>query len=135
MTLTAHDATPVARHANGRFGAGNPGRPIGSRNRISRRVINLALQDFEDHSEEVLRRLRDSWLPVYARFISGLLAREGKSDDLPDLDAYTAEEVRHVLFCARAACDRIEDGRGSLIELQAALMGEDMPQLVPAGAP
>jgi hypothetical protein len=46
-----------ARHANGRFGPGNPGRPRGSRNRTSRRMALALLEQFEAQGAEVFASL------------------------------------------------------------------------------
>ena len=44
---------PSERDANGRFARGNPGRPFGSRNRVSKRVARAILRDFEDEEDEI----------------------------------------------------------------------------------
>ena len=55
MTLAAE---PPARYANGRFGPGNPSRPLGSRNRASQRAIMSILDDFEVNRVHVLDKMR-----------------------------------------------------------------------------
>ena len=45
----------------------------------------------------------------------------------PDLASYSPEEVRRVVFEARAALDRIEGGYGDLGELEAALLPAPEP--------
>jgi hypothetical protein len=109
------------RYANGRFGPGNPGRKAGSRNRAGHRAALAILEDFQANQDEVLTRLRRSWLPAYAKLVAHLLPRQVELD-LPDLDAYGDLEVAAVIAQTRAALERIEAGEGSLLELESALL-------------
>jgi hypothetical protein len=110
------------RHANGRFGAGNPGRPRGARNRVSQRVALAILEDFEAHQEQVIPRLREFNIGLYLRLVSRLLpsslevgfADYGLSDD--DL----ADKIEDL----RLALDFVERGDGTLLDLEAVLVGE-----------
>jgi len=70
----------TARHANGRFGPGNPGRRAGARNRISHRAAMAILQDFELHRDEVLQDLRRGYPPAYLAILLRLLDRELQSE-------------------------------------------------------
>ncbi len=63
MTSTPINA-PVPRTADGRFGPGNPGRRVGARNRVWRRVAMAILHDFEANPKAVLARLRESCTPA-----------------------------------------------------------------------
>jgi hypothetical protein len=72
MPLKTYDAT---RQTNGRFGAGNPGRPPGSRNR-STRFAKAFLDDFEANQDELLDRLRTAHLRTYMSVISHLMPRQ-----------------------------------------------------------
>jgi hypothetical protein len=56
--MTEQIEPPPARHADGRFGPGNPGRRPGSRNRASHRALTAILDDFHDNKDVVLPRLR-----------------------------------------------------------------------------
>lgn len=58
MTDQIETSPPPARHADGRFGPGNPGRRPGSRNRASHRALTAILDDFHDNKDVVLPRLR-----------------------------------------------------------------------------
>jgi hypothetical protein len=110
------------RHANGRFGAGNSGRPRGARNRVSQRVALAILEDFEAHQKEVIPRLREFNIGLYLRLVSRLLpsslevgfADYGLSDD--DL----ADKIEDL----RLALDFVERGDGTLLDLEAVLVGE-----------
>jgi hypothetical protein len=110
------------RDANGRFAPGNPGRRLGSRNRVSKRVAQTILADFEANQAELLLRSRRWFLPQYLRMISGLLPRETESGGL-DLETLGREEALAVVAAVRAAADRYEAGVGSLEELETALLG------------
>ena len=63
------------RDAQGRFAAGNKGRPFGSRNRVSKRVARAILADFEAHQDEILPKLRRWWTPQYVSLVARLLPR------------------------------------------------------------
>jgi hypothetical protein len=117
------DGAPM-RGADGRFAAGNPGRPLGSRNRVSKRVARAILRDFEANQGELLPRLRRWFLPQYVGLVSRLLPRVNEAGGV-DVDASPdAAEMAGVLAEMRAALDRVEAGGGSLDDLEAALLGE-----------
>jgi len=61
------------RLANGRFGPGNPGRPPGSRNRMTQRLVAEILADFERNREQVLAHLRADHAAAYARLVARFL--------------------------------------------------------------
>jgi len=72
MPRSTYDPT---RQTNGRFGAGNPGRPVGSRNR-SARVAEVFFDDFEANQDEIMRRLRVAHLRTYMSVITHLMPRQ-----------------------------------------------------------
>ena len=110
------------RTPDGRFAEGNPGRPMGSRNRVSKRVAMGILGHFEAHQNEVLAKLRHWYLPEYVRLVARLLTRTVESKG-PDLETLSAADVAALVADARAALARIEAGEGTLAELEAALIG------------
>ena len=61
MDGSGHPVTP--RDPGGRFSAGNPGRRVGSRNRVSKRVALAILDDFEANQGDLLARTRRCWEP------------------------------------------------------------------------
>jgi hypothetical protein len=88
---------PPARHADGRFGPGNPGRRPGSRNRASHRALTAILDDFHDNKDVVLPRLRQYFTTDYIKVIVRLLdLQPAASDPEPESDA--------------AACDHRNNG-------------------------
>jgi hypothetical protein len=118
------EAPRAVRRANGQFAPGNPGRPFGSRNRVSKRVARAVLRDFETNQAELMPRMRRWFLPQYLALVARLLPRVSESGGA-DLDAAPEEpELAQVLAAVRAALDRAEAGEGSLAELESALLGE-----------
>ena len=111
------------REASGRFGSGNPGRPFGSRNRLSKRVARAILRDFESHQDELLERLRRWFVPQYVQLVSRLLPKQMEVGGV-ELDSLDEADVLRLIGDARAALDAIEAGGGSLADLEAALLGE-----------
>ena len=122
----------VWRDANGRFGAGNPGRPFGSRNRLSKRVARAILRDFEANQADLLPRLRRWFVPNYVQLVSRLLPRPVEVGG-PEIDSLDEVEIARLIGDARAALDSIEAGQGSLADLEAALLGEGPAGDRPAG--
>ena len=104
--------------------AGNPGRPFGSRNRVSKRVARAILRDFEANQAELLPRMRDWFLPQYLSLVGRLLPRATEEGGGAELDALSEAEAARLIADARAALARIDAGEGSLAELEAALLGE-----------
>lgn len=116
--------TPVpARHANGRFGAGNPGRRAGARNRVSHRAAMAILADFELHKDEVLNRLRIYHAPAYFAILTRLLDRE-LQNEAPALDDYDDIELARTLALARSALTLDQSPRAALLELEGVLVGQ-----------
>ncbi len=95
------------RDANGRFAAGSPGRRLGSRNLVSKRVARAILADFEANQVETLARTRRWFLPQYLTMISRLLPRQSEEGGL-DLETLEREEALAVIAAVRAAADRYE---------------------------
>lgn len=110
------------RTPDGRFGAGNPGRPRGSRNRVGARVAQAILEDFETHQEQSFTRLRAHFFHLYIRLVSGLLPAQAEPA-APSLDDCTPEEIALLIVEARQALERME-GDGALLQLPAAEVSE-----------
>ena len=108
--MDGSDAPPT-RDARGRFAAGNPGRPFGTRNRVSARVARAILADFEAHQVELLVRMRRWFLPQYAQMVSRLLPRDGEGE------AALAAPVTLADF--RAVLDQVEASGGTVADLEA----------------
>jgi len=121
--IDGSDAPPARRGASGRFAAGNPGRPFGTRNRTSKRVARAILRDFEAHQDELLPRLRRWHVPQYLALVARLLPRVDENGGV-ELDALDEIETARVIAEVRAALDRVDAGGGGLDEVESALLGE-----------
>ncbi|HEY2708631.1 MAG TPA: hypothetical protein VGI95_11325 [Caulobacteraceae bacterium] len=118
------ELAPVPRDAHGRFAPGNPGRPLGARNRLSGRIARSILKDFEASQDQVLAKLKRWYVPQYVALLARLLPRAAEGADGPDLDALDDAEKARVLDAARTMIARIDAGEATLAELEAALLGE-----------
>lgn len=109
-----------SRHADGRFGPGNPGRPRGARGKLTRRIALGLLAHYEQHEAEILERLIRSHFDQYMRLIGRMLPPE---PDAMDLESLPPEDVAQITRAVRAALRRVEAGEGSLADIEAALKG------------
>ena len=109
------------RDTRGRFGAGNPGRPPGARNRLPRRIALSLLRNFEDDEEQLLRKLsaRDQ-LAVYMRLIGRLLPRD-LDEELRGREMLEPQDAPRVARALRHALEKIDAGEGALADIEAAL--------------
>ena len=128
-------ATPPlpARHANGRFGPGNPGRPPGARGRAAHGVTLAILEDFMVHKESALKNARFANPGTYLNAIVKLLPTQAAPEP-PDVRDWSDADVDAALDRVRAALDGSRDSRDALAELEAALLGEDPADHLPARA-
>jgi hypothetical protein len=112
---------PPARHPNGRFGPGNPGRQIGSRNRVAHRVAMKILNDFEEHQDELLDLMRRRDTRTYVGMALKLiptridLARAVEEADAID---WTDVEVVRVIGQVRGVLETTPEGRAAMLELE-----------------
>jgi hypothetical protein len=61
------------RNSNGTFAKGNPGRPKGSRNKLSSEFINVLAEDFGKHGNAVVEKLRQENPTAYVNVIAKLV--------------------------------------------------------------
>ena len=108
------------RDVNGRFTAGNPGRPLGSRNRMTNRLAVALLDDFTDNEAENIYKLRRWFFPQYVQLMGRFLPRE-TSRCRPDFADYAPAETARVVAAARETLAAIERGEAGLDDLLAAL--------------
>jgi hypothetical protein len=114
---------PAPRDAGGRFVAGNPGRRLGARSRVSKRAALTILRHFETNQDKVLERSLRWFLPQYLALISRLLPRQTEEAGGLELESLSREEALALVAAVRAAADRFEAGEGSIEALEMALMG------------
>ena len=61
---------------DGQFKAGNPGRPEGSRNKLTKKYLDKLWADFKEHGESVLERVRRDNPVAYLKLISQIVPRD-----------------------------------------------------------
>ncbi len=61
---------------DGQFKAGNPGRPRGSRNKLTKKYLDKLWADFKEHGESVLERVRRDNPVAYLKLISQIVPRD-----------------------------------------------------------
>ena len=66
----------LIRGPDGRWLAGNPGRPVGSRNKLAERVLDTFLRDFQEHGAAALVREREERPSDYWRIATQLLPQQ-----------------------------------------------------------
>ncbi len=71
----------VTREANGQFGPGSPGRPKGSRNRISEAMLKALADDFDTHGVGVIEKVRENRPHDYLKIIASLMSKHMEIDD------------------------------------------------------
>ena len=125
--MDGSDFPPPARDRNGRFLAGNPGRPFGSRNRMSKRLARAILRDCEGELDQLLPRMRRFFLPQYIGLVARLLPKVNESGGV-DLDGSDEVELASVLSDVRAALDKADRGEATLEDLEAAMLGHGPAQ-------
>jgi hypothetical protein len=111
------EPSPRERDSQGRFAPGNAGRPVGSRNRLSQRVLRTLLTDFETHQHEVLHRMRHSFAPAYLSIIARVLPRQVEVVG-PAPATFTAEETAIMIGRMRTALEVLDLGGHSIEDLE-----------------
>src|SRR5262245_6806427 len=66
--------------------AGGPGRPRGSRAKLSELATEMLRADFEQHGQEVIRRVRERKPEVYLASIVSLVPRQKEKIEGPFID-------------------------------------------------
>jgi hypothetical protein len=116
------DTLPV-RYADGRFGPGNPGRPVGSYNRASRRAALAILDHFDSIQGGFLEKLSANNGALYIALLAKVLPRQIEVGS-PVADTLPEDDVGPAFAAARALLDGAGDARAALTELEAILLGE-----------
>jgi len=106
MSMIETPAAAAPRGANGRFGAGNPGRPPGTASsRQARRFSQALLDHFEAHQDEAPEKLYRFYFPDYVRLLSRLLPKAPAGETL-EAQGAAWEEAGEPAAEAPAATDR-----------------------------
>lgn len=121
--MTDHYETQEApaRHANGQFGPGNPGRPKGSRNGSSQRALRAILDDFECNRDEFLTNLREEFPIEYVRMIAKVLPRPVAAEATPAVEEWSAEELSRAHAEVRRLINIETDPRAAMVGIEAIL--------------
>ncbi len=113
-----------ARHANGRFGPGNPGRPHGARGRYSRRVLDKMAAHFDVNGNPALDELCKWRTTEYVRHMTSVLPRAVEMS-LPAFGPLSASEAEVFVAHAWAALSGERPAFEALAALEAVLLAED----------
>src|SRR5277367_4360074 len=105
----SRDEVGTGRDEKGRFMPGSGGRPLGARNRASRRAALAILADFTANQDEILARSRRWFLPQYLTTVRAVLPRPVDAPGL-DLAELAPSNAAAVVAAVRAAADRYEAG-------------------------
>ena len=58
------------------FKKGEGGRKKGSRNKLTKAWLKTLLADFDEDKKEIVKKLREEHLPIYARLIGALVPKD-----------------------------------------------------------
>ena len=105
---------------NGRFAKGNPGRPKGSRNRMTNQLALGLLGDMTLNQADNITKMRRWYFPQYVQLMARFIPREA-ARPRPDFADYAPDETQQVLAAARAALEAAERGEAGLDALLAVL--------------
>src|SRR5262245_23528662 len=113
--------------------AGGPGRPRGSRAKLSELATEMLRADFEQHGEDVIRRVRERKPEVYLASIVSLLPKQQEKIESPLIDI-TDEELeqleQHLREVRAKTIKRLELVAGTGLEGNGA--AADVPPIAPA---
>ena len=79
MTKPANTPSNRGRAQNGRFRKGNkggPGRPAGTRNKLSEKFVSALCADFEANGVAAIKSAREENPAAYLRLVAGLVPKE-----------------------------------------------------------
>jgi hypothetical protein len=117
------DTTPPPRSThtpNGKFAPGNPGKPRGSRNRMTKGIAISLLAHYHANEAEFLDRLSQFFFSDYMRLLGRMLPRDDPTAG-PELEGLAPADQARILAAVRGACDRIEAGEATLADVETAL--------------
>lgn len=109
----------MVRVERGRFAPGyqGPGRGRGARDRLSRTVLEMLLEDFEAHGEEAIARCREDDPGAYLRVLTSIMPKDVKVTHAAEgMSVQEIEDEIRRIFAEAAARDA---GDGRLIEGEA----------------
>jgi hypothetical protein len=113
----------LTHDANGKFARGNPGRPRGSRNRLTNQLALALLDDFSLFEADNIERLRRHYFEDYVRLMARFLPRVVEAPRI-DFSGYGPAETAAVATEVRLALEAVERGEAGLDAVLAALERE-----------
>lgn len=83
---------------------GGPGRPKGSRSKLNELCLRMLAEDFAQHGEDVIRRVRERRPEAYLQAVVSLLPKQKEEVKSPfiDLTDEELEQLEKFLKAARA---------------------------------
>lgn len=97
-----------ARHPNGQFvigWSGGPGRPAGLRNKLSEPFLQALANDFREHGQAAIQRVRNERPDRYLAVIASLCPKElhvERSTPFSDLTDDELDQLQRFLSASRA---------------------------------
>src|SRR3954452_13914002 len=91
---------------NGRFApghSGGPGRPKGSKHKLSEAFVAALAQDFVEHGTEAIRRVCENDPSTYLRVIASLVPKDFQVSSSSVLDQLSDDELADWLALVREA--------------------------------
>ena len=85
------------RDAKGRFGPGNPGRQVGSRNKLEQSVTDAFLKDFDQYGSEAIVRVREADPTGYLRVAASLLPKQSNRTITHDVANLSDAEILNLI--------------------------------------
>ena len=85
------------RDAKGRFGPGNPGRQVGSRNKLEQSVTDAFLKDFDMYGSEAIVRVREADPTGYLRVAASLLPKQSNRTITHDVANLSDAEILNLI--------------------------------------
>jgi hypothetical protein len=110
------------------FAIGNPGRPKGSRNRLSEAFVSALHDDFKEHGARAIEEVRTDDPASYLRVIASIVPKqveikEGAFDGVDD------EQLAAIVAAARSALGVGDGGREGVGDAESSEPASGLPAL------
>jgi hypothetical protein len=111
------------RKSDGRFVKGckgGPGRPRGSKHKLSESLVSALAADFEEHGADAIRRTREDRPDQYLRLIASILPKELNISTEDPFDDVTDEQLTEMIMKLKAEIIEAAGGADEEVEDRAA---------------
>ena len=99
----------TGKDARGRFQTGSnggPGRPQGSKNKLSEKFLAALLEDFEEHGASTIASVRDGDPAAYVRIVASLVPKDFEVAVRPvSIERMSDDELMAIIAQDRARLD------------------------------